>query len=743
MREMDARTKREARVAKGKARSPENGSNKRQDLERLFHPDAVAIVGSVNRKADPGKLRAFYDERWGAGKWYLVNAKGGSVGDVRIYERVTDVPVALTLAVVNVGTKLVAGVMEECGKHGVPYVLVFTAGFSEVGPKGAALEREVGEMAGRYGIRVFGPNTNTNAFEALPEPPRVRGGRIGLVTQSGHQGRPIVQGTEFGVAFSRWVPTGNELDLDAADFIEYFAYDDRTAVIAGYFEGFRDPSKLRRALEAANDQRKPVVALKVGSTSAGTRMAASHTGHLAGSDAVVSGLFAQHGVVRVRDLDELLETAALFAKLPAGTGPNCCLYSISGGSGALMAEVAESHGVPVPLLSPRTQAALHEVLPDYLTVGNPVDNGAQFLVSAPEADRRRVLELVASDPAIDVIVVGITGALGRLTDRFAEDLAAFADELPKPVVVTWNSFKTDDKGFSLLVETGLPMFRSFRGCFAALDAFAGYQRAAERFRHRRSLPARLPAAAREVMESLPPGPPRSSRRVLDAVSSTALLASFGVPMPAEGLAGTAADAARLATEIGPPVVMKIASADFPHKSDAGLVVVGVPSPAEARRTFSRLVERAREVKPGAHLDGVTVHQQVEGGIEMIVGVTRDPVLGPAIMVGTGGVFAEVLADVAVRPLPVDRRDAEEMVRSLKGAALLAGARGRARGDLKALVDVIMSVARLASACGEELLELDLNPVTVLPTGALALDSLVVLASKPAEARPPAAKKSSR
>ncbi len=327
-------------------------------------------------------------------------------------------------------------------------------------------------MARRYGIRVFGPNTNTNAFEVLPEPPTRRGGRIGLVTQSGHQGRPLVQGTEFGVAFSRWVPTGNELDLEAADFIEYFAYDEDTAVIAGYFEGFKDPAKLRRALEAANTQGKPVVALKMGSTEAGTRMASSHTGHLAGSDAVVEGLFAQYGVVRVRDLDELLETAALFAKLPAGTGGRCCLYSISGGSGTLMAEVAESSGVPVPVLSARTQAGLREMIPDYLTVANPVDNGAQFLVSAPVEDRKRVFDLVAADPAIDVVVIGLTGALGRLTDRFAEDIVAFIDDVEKPIVVTWNSFKTDEQGFKTLVDAGVPLFRSFRNCFEALHAFA-------------------------------------------------------------------------------------------------------------------------------------------------------------------------------------------------------------------------------------------------------------------------------
>ena len=241
-----------------------------------------------------------------------------------------------------------------------------------------------------------------------------------------------MQGTEFGVAFSRWVPTGNELDLEAADFIEYFAHDDETSVIAGYFEGFKDPPKLKRALEAANSARKPVVALKVGSTEAGTRMASSHTGHLAGSDAVVNGLFEQYGVVRVRDLDELLETAALFAKLPAGTGPNACLYSISGGSGALMAEVAESHGVPVPTLTEKTRDSLRSMIPDYLTVSNPVDNGAQFLVTNPMEDRRRVFDLICADENIDFVVVGLTGALGRLTDRFAADIASFIDELPKP-----------------------------------------------------------------------------------------------------------------------------------------------------------------------------------------------------------------------------------------------------------------------------------------------------------------------
>jgi acyl-CoA synthetase (NDP forming) len=436
---------------------------------------------------------------------------------------------------------------------------------------------------------------------------------------------------------------------------------------------------------------------------------------------VVEGLFRQYGVVRVRDLDELLETAALFAKLPAGTGPNCCLYSISGGSGTLMAEVAESSGVPVPLLGDTTRKALRELIPDYLTVDNPVDNGAQFLVSAPVEDRKRVFDLIAADPAVDVIVVGLTGALGRLTDRFAEDIAAFIDDLDKPLVVTWNSFKTDEAGFRTLVGAGVPLFRSFRNCFAALHAFDQYEQASKTFRPRKPLPRRVPSDAAAALTDAG----TTGSHPLSSDAARQLLEAFGVPLVAQGVAQSAAEAGRLAAEIGFPVVMKLASPDFPHKSDAGLVRLSVGSAGEAKAVYRELVERATAAKRRARIEGVEVQEQVDGGTEMIVGMTRDPVFGPAVLVGTGGVFAEILADVSVRPLPIDRRDAEDMVRSLRGYPLLRGARGRERGDVKALVDAVMAVARLAGACGDRLAELDLNPVVVRPRGAVAVDWLVV------------------
>jgi acyl-CoA synthetase (NDP forming) len=690
----------------------------RSDLDPFFHPDGVAILGRVDRDADPDQILGELRARYGTERVYLVNPKGGSMGDVRVYESVVDIPDDVGLAIINVGPRFCIDALEECGRKGIPYALIFTAGFSEVGAEGAALERELSEVARKHSIRVFGPNTNTNAFERMPEIPDLRGGKVGLLTQSGHNGRPVVQGSLFGVGFSRWVPTGNEVDLEVADFLEYFAYDDETTVIAGYFEGFKDPQKLRRALQAANDNDKPVVALKIGSTAAGSRMAGSHTGHLTGEDAVVDGLFAQHAVTRVRDLDELLETAALFAKLPRGTGPNACLYSISGGSGTLMAEWAETAGVPAPPLSPETQARLHELIPTYLTVANPVDNGGQFLSSAPREQRLQVLELIAADPEIDLIVIGITGALGAMTDNFGADIREFAPRSPKPVVVTWNSFKVDEPGFGDVVASRVPLFRSFRSCFGALRAYAVYRERSAGFRARAPLP--VGQRERDIAHAA-----LETAGVLDSARARELLEAFGVPLVREEVTDSAAAAGAAAERIGYPVAMKLSSPDFPHKSDAGLVRLGVADADAAARTFDELVARARAEDSSARIHGVVVQQQVGDGVEMIVGATNDPVLGPAVTVGTGGIFTEILEDIAVRPLPLDPEDAREMVRSLRGNALLAGVRGRPAADVDALPEVILAVARLCTAADGRLEELDLNPVICGPTGATAVDWLVI------------------
>ena len=690
-------------------------AQQRVDLEEFFHPDGVALVGGVDRTQSEEELRAAMDSRWGVDNWWLVNPKGGSIGSVPIYESIADVPQAVTLAVLSTSPKVCPQIIDECGAVGVRYALVFSSGFSEIGPDGAALEEALAEAGRRNNIRIFGPNTNTNAFEPVPAIPGLRGGKIGVVTQSGHNGRPIMQGVHFGIGFSRQVPCGNEVDLEVSDFIEYFAYDDDTAVIAGYIEGFHSADKLRTALEAANTQGKPVVLLKMGATDAGSRMASSHTGHLTGSDAVIDGLFEQYGVVRVRDLDELLETAALFAKLGPDVGEGAGLYSISGGSSTLMAEAAELAGVAAPLLSEETQKKLHRHIPGYLSVSNPVDNGGTFIMTQPAEIRRQVIRDIDDDPAVGYTVIGITGAVPSMSDPLGDDILALADELDKPIIATWNSFKVDEVGFDRLVESGISLFRSFRGCFAALSAYHRYQRHRATFRVRTPLPDLVPEAAEAALEAPVP-------------DAGAVLRSFGLPLAANDVAATAGDARRAAEDVGLPVAVKIASADFPHKSDAGLVMLGVDTLDGVELAAQSVLDRARAAAPDAAIDGVEVQQMVSGGTEMIVGVTRDPTFGPAVMVGTGGVFAEVLADTTVRPLPLDKADAYEMVRSLKGFALLEGARGRPPADVDALVEVVMATATLATALGECLAELDLNPVVVLDRGhgAVVVDHLMIL-----------------
>ncbi|SFP69996.1 acetate--CoA ligase family protein [Amycolatopsis rubida] len=692
---------------------------KRADIAEFFAPDGVVVIGRLDRTRPAAEVLRELRTRYGTDRVFLVNPAGGTLGGIPVYRSALELPEPVDLAVISTPPAITADVVAECGKRGVRYALVFTSGFAEVGGAGAAHERRLAAAGREHGVRIIGPNTNTNAFEAIPVPPGLPGGKIGLLTQSGHQGRPIVQAAHTGVAFSRWVPTGNEVDLDVADFMEYFAHDPDTQVIAGYFEGFRNPDRLRAALHAAGEAGKPVIALKIGGSAAGERMAASHTGHLTGSDAVVDGLFAQHAVTRVGDLDELVDTAALFAKLPrTASGTRVGLYSMSGGSCALMSEIADLAGLEIPELAEPTQRALRALLPSYLTVANPVDNGGTFLFTSPQSDRLRVLELIAADPNVDLLVVGVTGAVGTMSDNMAADLRAFAADAPCPVVATWNSSKVDEPGFDDLVAAGIPLFRSFRNCFGALRAWRDYHRRRPDLRVRHTDPAPLSAASDTAL---------GRGGVLPPFSARDLLAAAGIPLVAEDLAANADRAAALAESAPGPVVLKVASADFQHKSDFGLVETGVRDGTAARAAFGEIMSRAREANANAAIDGVLVQQQITGGVEMIVGAIRDPVLGHAVLVGFGGIFAEILRDTAVRPLPLDVRDATEMIQSLAGYPLLTGNRGRPEADVAALAEVIMAVARLAAAAGDRLLELDLNPVIVLPSGAVTVDSLIVTA----------------
>ncbi|HEX9774155.1 MAG TPA: acetate--CoA ligase family protein [Actinomycetota bacterium] len=679
------------------------------DLDLFFHPRVIAVVGASDNPRR-GSYHLFKKVQARAaldgGAVYGVNPRLTELEGAPVVPSLADVPEPVDLAVLMVGKDKTEQMLREAGEAGAKFAIVFTAGYRETG--NVEDEERLTAIAKETGVRLFGPNTNVNALETFPDLP---GPKIALITQSGHQGRGIAQGVKLGIGLKAWVPTGNEADLEASDFIEHFVGDDEVAVIAAYIEGFKDGAALRRAAHAAAAAAKPIVLVKIGRSDEGARMAASHTGHLTGSDEVHDAFFEQFGMIRVDDLDELLDTAAMFTRVPKPPGDGVCVYAISGGTGTHMADLAAAGGLRLPRLAGETQAKLRELgIPEYLTVANPVDNGAQP-VRTPGVNRA-LIEACLDDPNVDILVCPITGILESMSKIVAADIVDAYTSAKKPVFVIWGSPVTDDEGWRILVEGRVPMFRSFTSCVRGIRRYLDYWRRQESFEPRPVPPAAAPAELAGLLAGAGP---------LSEYDSATVARHYGVPFPETTLCTTAEEAA--AATGNAPVVMKACGPELLHKSDLDLVRVGVP-PGEVAATFEDLLGRAR-AESHIGVQGVLVQPVAPDGVECIVGVKNDPLFGPVVLFGLGGVFVEVLKDVARRVAPLTRADAESMVREVKGYPLLAGARGGAPADVGALVDLILNVSRMAVDCRDRIAEVDLNPVRVLPDGVLALDALVV------------------
>ena len=695
------------------------------DLGPFFQPRRVAVIGA---SPTPGranhsiwtKIRAWGEQ---AGAVVVpVTPSHREIDGVACVASVLDLAEPVDLAVILVGDAV--GVFEEVVQHGARFAVIFGAGFAESGPEGEARQRRLEALVASGSTRLLGPNTNLNAFEPFRDD--LAGPRIALITQSGHQGRPVYAAQEQGVALSHWVPTGNESDLEFADFTRWFTDQPEVGVIAAYIEGFKDGRTLMLAADHAARAGVPIVCVKVGRTDAGRSMAQSHTGHLGGADRVVDGVFRQFGITRVSGLDELTDTAAMFARTRRATpvGRGVCIYAISGGTGAHMADLCAGAGLELPPLAATTQATLRRWIPDELRVSNPVDSGGP-----PSMDERgaRILDALLADPGVELIICPITGAVESISRPLATHLVAAAATSTKPVFVVWGSPDTDDPVYrEILLPSNLPLFRTFANCVTAARAFfdrTDFQaRYASPFATRPAVP-RGAASARRRAAAILAGD--GSATALDEHRSKQLLAAYGIRTTRDVLCTSAAAAARAHAELGGPVVMKVCSPDLLHKTDHDLVVVGVSTGRAARDTYAALLDQARRADPRATIHGVLVCEQIAGGVETVVGITPDPLFGPTVMFGLGGVHLEVYEDVAFRVPPFDADEARRMVDEVRGRVLLAGTRGRPPADVGALVDVIMKVQRLAVDHAGTLAELDINPLVVLPRGAIALDALAI------------------
>jgi len=706
------------------------------DLDTFFRPRRVAVVGASDTNARPNtaltqKITLWAEER--GATVHFVNPNRAEVAGRPCAKTLTDIDEQLDLVAILVGEPL--PILRDAVAAKAKFAVVFAAGFSEVGAKGERLQEQMERIIKSGELHVLGPNTNLNAFEVFRED--LPGKAIALITQSGHQGRPVFQGQEIGIKLSHWAPAGNEADLESADFIDYFSSLGTTGAVACYIEGFKNGRTLQLAADAAARRKIPIVAVKVGRTDEGTSMAKAHTGHLTGSDEVVSAVFRQYGVQRVDGLDQLLEVSAALARstapapdairrLTRGVGGRVCVYSISGGTGAHMADMVAAAGLELPSLTKASQVRLHEWIPPYLRVSNPVDNGG-----APVRDWRgpKIIQTMLADPNVDLLLCPITGALPSMGNKLCEDLVEAAATTAKPVFVVWGSPVGNEEAYTkTLLGSTVPTFRTFTNAVMAAKAYFDHHRFIASYQSAFTRPALRPTPARrKAMPVIAPGGVR--RRGGESLSeqdSKALLEAYGIALPKERIATSPGEAAKAAKKIGFPVVMKIVSADILHKSDLGLVAVGVRDEDDARRTFKRLRATAKMAAPTASVDGVLVAQMVPG-VETVAGIARDDLFGPVVMFGLGGVFVEVLHDVTFRVPPFTARDATAMLDELRGAELLRGVRGQPAADRAALVDVLMKMQRLAVDLSDDVAEVDINPLLAGPQGAVAADALVVLA----------------
>ncbi|MEU2339868.1 acetate--CoA ligase family protein [Streptomyces sp. NPDC013172] len=688
------------------------------DLDRFFRPESVAVIGASDTEGRPntGITRQLLDwaGRVGA-RVHPVHPSRPAVFGIDCVPSVADLPEQVDLAVLLVADPL--PVIEELAAAKVRFAVAFASGFAETGATGAAAQARLAAAVRRSGMRLLGPNTNLNAFERFRDD--LDGPAIALITQSGHQGRPVFAAQELGIRLSHWAPTGNEADLETADFISYFAERPEVGAIACYVEGLKDGRAFLLAADRAARRRVPVVAVKVGRTEAGARTAASHTGKLTGADDVVDAALRQYGVIRVDGLDQLQDTAALLARARAPRADGVVVYSISGGTGAHVADLASGLGLRLPELSEARQAELHQWIPEYLSVANPVDNGGH-----PVGDwrGRKIIDSILADPEVGVLICPITGPFPPLSDKLVQDLVDAAEATDKLVCVVWGSPVGTEAAYRdvLLRSSRVATFRTVGNCLSAVRAHLDHHRFVSDYRSPFDEAPRTPSPSyRKALALLRPG------QQLSEHAAKQLLRAYGIRVPREQLVTSAAAAVRAAGLVGYPVVMKASGGQIAHKTELGLVKIGLTSASQVRDAYRELTDIARY--EGVALDGVLVCQMVERGVEMVVGVTHDDLFGPTVTVGLGGVLVEVLHDAAVRVPPFGEDQARDMLAELRGRPLLDGVRGRPPADLDALVEVILRVQRMALELGDRLAELDINPLMVLEQGqgAVALDALAV------------------
>ncbi len=696
------------------------------DIARLIRPRSIALVGASEREGSIGERTMTNLVRHSEfdGEVYLVNPTKAEIRGRQCWPSVAALPATPDVAVVAVPASGVLAVIEECVARGVGFAVILSSGFGEAGEEGEREQLRMKEIAERGNLRLYGPNcpglTNVNHRLGLTFSPSfphdLTKGPIGLATQGGGLGRNVMQAMERGIGIGLWASTGNEVDLQVADFIHYLADAPDIKVVVTLLEGIKDGAKFATAVQRCAANGKPVIGLKVGRSEYGRKAAQSHTASLTGSAEVNSAVFRQFGVIEVDDIDELVDTAWLFARAMPGEQEALGIYCSSGGTAALTADAVGTAGLTLATFAPATTAVLRTKLPDYAAIGNPVDTTAMVLSDKTVIET--TLGCVANDPHTGLTIVPIALDYGETTTRMADNIINAQKDSASPIVPIWMSDRLGE-GYQKLVAAGFAPPRSVNKAVAAIERWVAYGR------WRRANPPN-PGAATVLPTVAPAGD--FSTRSLSESQAKAQLKDAGISLLPQGLGTSVDEACALADGMGYPVVAKVASAQIVHKSDIGGVKVGLQDAAQVREAWRDIMAAAARHQPEAAVDGLLIEKMApRGGTELMVGVTRDPVFGHVMTFGLGGIYVEVLRDVTRRMLPIGARDAAAMVREIRSFALLDGARGRPKADLAALEALLVRVSDFVVAHAHRIEEMDLNPVWVgaAGEGALPLDAVII------------------
>ena len=701
------------------------------DLNYLFNPEQIAVIGASRSKDKIGYaiLSNIITSDY-KGIIYPVNPREEEILGLKCYCSVKDIKNPVDLAVITVPVAHVTKVAEECGEAGIKGIIVITAGFKEVGTEGLQQERSLMEICKRYNMRMLGPNcvglmdthTPVNASFANGFPAE---GNISFISQSGAMLVSILDWSfQMNMGFSRFISLGNKADLNEIDFIESCANDPQTSVILCYVEDIVDGKRFVDVCTEAS-RKKPIIILKSGTSTAGAQAASSHTGALAGSDRAYEAAFRQSGVLRVETMNELFDLARAFSTQELPAGSRVAIVTNAGGPAIVATDAVEKHGLNIARFTKDTIDKLRANLPDEANIYNPVD-----IIGDARDDRYRfALQAVLEDDNVDSALVLLCPAAVTEPEKTAKTIVELNKTYPeKPVMAVYMGGKSLAEGKSYLTSEKVPAFTFPEPSVRSLKGMVNYADHIKSDTKTDSITFEGidQKAVRKTLEEV-----FADRRVvLLGHESSAVMSAYGIPVSHTYLARTEDDAARISSEIGFPVALKISSPRIAHKTDVGGVEIGLHNDQEVRKAFNRIMEKVTHYLPDAPVYGVEVQDMVDDGVEIIIGMSRDIQFGPLIVFGLGGIYVNLLEDVTFRLASALDNEAEvrQMITETKAYTLLKGYRGKKPADIDALVDAILRTARLVTDF-EEITEMDINPIRVHHKGATALDVKITIEQK--------------